>query len=165
MHKKSISNIRFKVLLIVSVVILTLYVLRIIQILYGANVLAQENTNVSIVKLQPGSILYQKLDNDLIQVQQNTKKSLFQKDQEVILENEDIAEPNNVDSVITQMDGDNMSIYFNRPKDNGTEYIYLITKGSNNKELSFYSESGIQGYSYAVDNVLENLPQLVDFAQ
>ena len=156
MHKKSISNIRFKVLLIVSVVILTLYVLRIIQILYGANVLAQENTNVSIVKLQPGSILYQKLDNDLIQVQQNTKKSLFQKDQEVILENEDIAEPNNVDSVITQMDGDNMSIYFNRPKDNGTEYIYLITKGSNNKELSFYSESGIQGYSYAVDNVLEN---------
>ena len=100
MHKKSISNIRFKVLLIVSVVILTLHVLRIIQILYGANVLAQENTNVSIVKLQPGSILYQKLDNDLIQVQQNTKKSLFQKDQEVILENEDIAEPNNVDSVI-----------------------------------------------------------------
>lgn len=156
MHKKSISNIRFKVLLIVSVVILTLHVLRIIQILYGANVLAQENTNVSIVKLQPGSILYQKLDNDLIQVQQNTKKSLFQKDQEVILENEDIAEPNNVDSVITQMDGDNMSIYFNRPKDNGTEYIYRITKGSNNKELSFYSESGIQGYSYAVDNVLEN---------
>ena len=156
MHKKSISNIKFKVLLIVSVAILTLHVLRIIQISYGANVLAQENTNVSIVKLQPGSILYQKLDNDLIQVQQNTKKSLFQKDQEVILENEDIAEPNNVDSVITQMDGDNMSIYFNRPKDNGTKYIYLITKGSNNKELSFYSESGIQGYSYAVDNVLEN---------
>ena len=75
MHKKSISNIRFKVLLIVSVVILTLYVLRIIQILYGANVLAQENTNVSTVKLQPGSILYQKLDNDLIQEKSFSKRS------------------------------------------------------------------------------------------
>ena len=46
----------------------------------------------------------------------------------------------------------NAIINFNKPKDNGVNYEYIVEDNENREKLNFYSESGLYGYSYKINN-------------
>ena len=88
--------------------------------------------------------------NDIIYENKNT----------VQLKTEDTAIPNNVEKIDTKVIEDTMLINFEKPKDNGTSYSYLIKndkKNTKEKNYNFYSESGIKGYCYEINNNDENV--------
>ena len=98
--------------------------------------------------------------NDIIFENKNKDDIIFENKNTVHLKTEDTAMPNNVDKIETKVIEDTMLINFEKPKDNGTSYSYLIKndkKNTKEKNYNFYSESGIKGYCYDINNNAENV--------
>ena len=98
--------------------------------------------------------------NDIIFENKNKDDIVFENKNTVHLKTEDTAMPNNVDKIETKVIEDTMLINFEKPKDNGTSYSYLIKndkKNTKEKNYNFYSESGIKGYCYEINNNAENV--------
>ena len=98
--------------------------------------------------------------NDIIFENKNKDDIIFENKNTVHLKTEDTAIPNNVDKIETKVIEDTMLINFEKPKDNGTSYSYLIKndkKNTKEKNYNFYSESGIKGYCYEINNNAENV--------
>ena len=98
--------------------------------------------------------------NDIIFENKNKDDIVFENKNTVHLKTEDTAIPNNVDKIETKVIEDTMLINFEKPKDNGTSYSYLIKndkKNTKEKNYNFYSESGIKGYCYDINNNAENV--------
>lgn len=84
------------------------------------------------------------LDKSSVTIKQGSKT--------VELDTRDLEAPNNVSDVEIKVLEDNAIINFEPPKDNGTDYEYLIGNGNDTQNLDFHSESGILGYSYKISN-------------
>ena len=93
----------------------------------------------------------------------NSGKNILYANKNIVrLKTEDTARPDNIDTIETKVIEDTMLISFHRPKDNGTSYSYLIKNNKKNtkeKNYNFYSESGIKGYCYEINNNCENVVQ------
>jgi hypothetical protein len=93
----------------------------------------------------------------------NSGKNILYTNKNIVrLKTEDTARPDNIDTIETKVIEDTMLISFHRPKDNGTSYSYLIKNNKKNtkeKNYNFYSESGIKGYCYEINNNCENVVQ------
>lgn len=81
------------------------------------------------------------------------KKTLIKETDTFELETEDKAKPNNVSNIKTSILDNYIILDFEKAKDNGTKYEYYFEKDNVKTEPSkIYSESGIKGYSYVIDN-------------
>lgn len=131
-----------------------------IKIASGSKViLSSENNGVSNSEPVQNSGEYNN-KNDIIFENKNKDDIIFENKNTVHLKTEDTAMPNNVDKIETKVIEDTMLINFEKPKDNGTSYSYLIKndkKNTKEKNYNFYSESGIKGYCYEINNNAENV--------
>lgn len=82
--------------------------------------------------------------------------NLFNKSDKVELNTNDTKAPDNIDNISVQVLENNAIINFNKPKDNGVNYEYIVEDNENREKLSFYSESGLYGYSYKINNNKED---------
>ncbi len=134
----------------------------------GIAKIVNENTNLTTIKLQKGGYVYlkensennnqEKTEANLTNTQNTNLKQLISqsdKNELVNLNTEDKAVPNNITSINTKILEDAMIINFKTPMDNGTNYEYIITNDSEEKSMNFYSESGIYGYNYIINNTEE----------
>lgn len=86
-----------------------------------------------------------------------TKSFIFKENVTFNMETKDNATPNNVTNLQSSIVDDYIIISFEEAKDNGTEYEYYI-KGEKEEDTiqsettKIYSESGIKGYNYIIDN-------------
>ena len=131
-----------------------------IKIASGSKViLSSENNGVSNSEPVQNDREY-KNKNNIIFENKNKNGIIFENKNTVHLKTEDTAMPNNVDKIETKVIEDTMLINFEKPKDNGTSYSYLIKnekKNTKEKNYNFYSESGIKGYCYDINNNAENV--------
>ncbi len=81
-------------------------------------------------------------------------KNLFNsnKTDKVEINTKDTKAPDNINDISVQVLENNAIINFNKPKDNGVNYEYIVEDNENREKLNFYSESGIYGYSYKINN-------------
>ena len=70
--------------------------------------------------------------NGIIIENKNKDDIIFENKNTVHLKTEDTAIPNNVDKIETKVIEDTMLINFEKPKDNGTSYSYLIKNDKKN---------------------------------
>ncbi len=111
----------------------------------------ETTTKSSIIEVQAGSKVYEVNDtsqkNNILSEIGNSKKK---KDVEIITE--DTKAPDNISNIETKILEDNVIISFNKPKDNGDSYKYIVENNSQKENLDFHAESGFLGYSYKVSN-------------
>ena len=103
--------------------------------------------------------LYQKEnDNEFLEVtEKEEEQNLFNKSNVFELNTEDKEKPDNVTDIKTSIVNDYIIVDFKEAKDNGTEYEYYLEEdGSKTETTKILSESGIKGYSYAIDNLPNN---------
>ena len=74
------------------------------------------------------------------------------KSNKVEINTKDTKAPDNINDISVQVLENNAIINFNKPKDNGVNYEYIVEDNENREKLNFYSESGIYGYSYKINN-------------
>lgn len=98
----------------------------------------------------------EKENNFISKVKENIC-NLFNINQKVIIDTKDIAAPNNVEQIDVKVLEDNAIINFSEPKDNGTDYEYVIENGGQEEKLNFHSKTGIYGYSYKISNDEKNV--------
>ena len=81
-------------------------------------------------------------------------KNLFDtyKSNKVEINTKDTKAPDNINDISVQVLENNAIINFDKPKDNGINYEYIVEDNENREKLNFYSESGIYGYSYKINN-------------
>lgn len=122
----------------------------------------EKNVNFATIKVKSGSKIIkiennEKNANSIIQENSEEKNNLTEEEikyikKEVNVETKDNASPNNVEDIKTKVLEDNMLININKPEDNGTKYKYIIKNKDKEDEINFYSESGIKGYGYEINN-------------
>ncbi len=116
----------------------------------------QEKTNeTAIVKVEAGSNVYENTINGLNLIKSIEPQILFKSNKSINLITKDVNAPDNIKNIDVKINNTNNSAYisFYKPKDNGNKYEYIIRNKDKNKILEFYSESGIQGYCYKINNI------------
>lgn len=101
--------------------------------------------------------------NNLNQIKPNNvenKNIEYENQNLVTLKINDISAPHNIDKIETKISDNSIIVSFDKPEDNGTNYSYLIKNSQKNKKeknYNFYSESGIKGFFYEINNQNENI--------
>ncbi len=90
-------------------------------------------------------------DNFFSKVKENIC-TLFNINKKVIIDTKDIDAPDNVEKIDVKVLEDNAIINFSEPKDNGTDYEYVVENEGQEEKLNFHSKTGIYGYSYKISN-------------
>ena len=99
--------------------------------------------------------IFKRMDNEEFKETKDevTKKGLLKDTKVFELDTEDMAKPNNISNIRTSIIDNYMIIDFDEATDNGTKYEYYIQEDNIKKETSeIFSESGIKGYSYVINN-------------
>ena len=114
----------------------------------------EENSKSSIVEIKSGSKIYEtsnNISNETVQnaIMEETKEKNSSK---VEIKTEDISAPDNLNSINPQVLENNVIVNFEKPKDNGSSYEYIVENNENQEKLDFYKESGLYGYSYKISN-------------
>lgn len=95
-------------------------------------------------------------DNFISKIKDNLY-NLFNINKDVVIDTKDIAAPDNIQNIDIKILEDNAIINFTEPKDNGTDYEYIIENEDKKETLNFHSEAGIYGYSYKISNSEETV--------
>ncbi len=112
----------------------------------------EKTYNSSLVEIKNGSKIFENTDNlpNKIDIKKENNSN------EVELNTKDTIAPNNIEKVNTKILENNAIINFEQPKDNGNNYEYIIENNEEEEKINFYSESGIYGYSYKINNNMED---------
>ena len=157
---KKLSKNKLKLLSLTALILLMIVIIIKIKVedTYISKV-EEKNVNFATIKVKSGSkiIKVENNENGIIQENSEEKNNLTEEEvkyikKEVNVETKDNADPNNVENIKTKILEDNMLININKPKDNGTKYKYIIKNKDKEDEINFYSESGIKGYGYEINN-------------
>ncbi len=142
-----------------SLIAIIIIIFSIILIKINSNVdlasIQEETNEISTVKVEKGSNVYENTINGLNLINSVEPGMVFNSNKIVSLNTKDIKSPDNIKDIDVKINNTNNSvcISFEKPKDNGNKYEYLIENKNKNKTLKFYSESGTQGYCYKINNI------------
>ncbi len=103
----------------------------------------------------------EKKSNNFISKVKDNLCNLFNLDKKVTIDTKDISAPDNINKIDIKILEDNAIINFDVPKDNGTDYEYIIEDEDREEKLNLHSESGIYGYSYKISNNENNMADKV----
>lgn len=93
-----------------------------------------------------------KEDSNFISKVKDNLCNLLNINKNVEIDTKDKEAPDNVNKIDVKVLEDNAIINFSEPKDNGTDYEYIVENEDKEERLNFHSESGIYGYSYRISN-------------
>ena len=120
---------------------------------------SDENLGSSKVEIKGGKDtnvkVYQKeeKDNEFKEVTQKEESNyVLNSKRTFTLNTEDKESPNNITNIKPNIVENYIVITFDKAKDNGSRYKYYIETDEKSEEKSIYSESGVKGYSYVIDN-------------
>lgn len=158
---------KIKILFCIFVIIISSFI--IYRQMYNNNIsitkVSENNNEISKVKVKSEAKhnsdvkLYQKQENEEFkQIPYNKEENLlFKKENTFEIDTKDIAKPNNISNINCTVVDNYAILDFKEASDNGTNYEYYLEKEENGDIIKtdsskIYSESGIKGYSYIIDN-------------
>ena len=143
---------RIKIILALILIIISINILCLNKQKSPVATVKEETAEKAVVEVKRGSAIYLKEEEkqEKIEVAKEKGSNL------VNINTKDTKPPNNVDKIEVKLLENTAIINFNKPKDNGESFNYVVKNEEEEKELNFYSEAGIYGYSYKIDNKEEN---------
>lgn len=149
--KRKIKSIIAMLLITISIIILKMNIKLDTKI---ASV-KEEKTTYSIIEIKRGSKIYENSNNsskeiDISNIKNNNKLN------QIELNTKDTQAPNNIDDISVEVLENTVIINFNEPEDKGNNYEYIVENGKAQEKLKFFSQSGLYGYSYKINNEKED---------
>ncbi len=138
---------RIKIVVAVLVIITSIIALK-IKSNENVATITEEKATFSTIEVKKGSRVYESTND----IPQEVNVNLDKKSNKVEINTKDTKAPDNINNISVQVLEDNAIINFNRPKDNGNYYEYIVENEKEEEKLNFYSESGFYGYSYKINN-------------
>ena len=177
---------RIKVIICITLIILSITIIKISKKEQSVVAKIKEETSKeSVIEISRGSKIYLETNNiekEKSKTEENQNKEENQKEEKdkntveeiketreikeietddksnnIELDTKDVNPPDNIENIETKLIESTAIISFSKPKDNGTDYKYIVEKGEKKEELNFYSESGMYGYSYKISNLKEDI--------
>ncbi len=146
-------NFKRKMKIILAIIlIITILIMLKININSKINIASVKETTSksSIIEVKAGSKVYEA--NDTSQEKNIVSENNNKTKKEVEIITQDTKAPDNIESIETKVLENNVIISFNKPKDNGNNYEYIVENNDRKENLNFYAESGFLGYSYKITN-------------